>query len=250
MGHVRSLLLGLFVLVVGCATLTEPPVTVKTTAPVDQALASTIVLLGKEAPFKWKGLICAGVYVGRNYILTAHHCAVPSAFTELDQTEAEAEEVPLNPLGQVVSFVNRTPWLDSNEEPRASDKISGVVIADDDANDLSLIKTDQASPTYVIVAGYDPVVSQAVFTIGHPSGLSYSYSKGYISNTSRSLGDDSPDYMQTNLSVWHGNSGGGLFDEQGRLVGICSAMLSRQPSISFFVSIRPIRAILTGVMLF
>lgn len=235
---------------VGCTALTQPRPSYRSVAPVNQAIESTVVLLGKQSAWKWRGLICAAVYVGPHYVLTAHHCAVPAAFGELDQIEAEDSGEELDPIGQEVRFVNRATWIkhEDEESPTEEGQIKGMVIADDPANDLALIDTSARAPAYVIPADYDPLVSQEVFTIGHPSGISYSYSKGYISNPVRSLGEDSPDYTQVNLAIWHGNSGGGLFDTNGRLVGICSAMHPRQPTIAFFVSIRPIRAMLMGVL--
>jgi S1-C subfamily serine protease len=41
--------------------------------------------------------------------------------------------------------------------------------------------------------------------------------------------------IQISAPVWLGNSGGGAFDEDGRLIGICSWISKNGPQLTFFV---------------
>jgi serine protease Do len=64
--------------------------------------------------------------------------------------------------------------------------------------------------------------------IGAPFGLDYTATQGIVSALSRSLPDDNyVPFIQTDVAVNPGNSGGPLFDTEGRVVGINSQIYSR-----------------------
>ncbi len=70
------------------------------------------------------------------------------------------------------------------------------------------------------------VQGQDVFIIGNPASLPNSVSKGVVSYLNRSISTDGyiyQDVIQTDTSVNGGNSGGGMFDVNGNLVGIVNA---------------------------
>jgi hypothetical protein len=58
---------------------------------------------------------------------------------------------------------------------------------------------------------------QRVYAIGNPAGLELSLSDGLVSSIRTEKGDKQ---IQTTATVTHGSSGGGLFDEEARLIGI------------------------------
>lgn len=70
-------------------------------------------------------------------------------------------------------------------------------------------------------------VGDQVFAIGNPLGIGTSVSGGIVSGLNRDV-MDSPydDYIQTDAAINHGNSGGPLFDMEGRVVGIDTALIS------------------------
>jgi S1-C subfamily serine protease len=64
-------------------------------------------------------------------------------------------------------------------------------------------------------------VGEGVFAIGNPLGLGWSYSRGAISAIRRYSHEESLLRMiQAQLPLNPGNSGGGLYDEAGALIGI------------------------------
>lgn len=71
---------------------------------------------------------------------------------------------------------------------------------------------------------------QHVFAIGAPKGLELSISEGVISGL-RQSGDSS--FIQTTAAISPGSSGGGLFDEQGRLVGITTFFIEGGQNLNF-----------------
>jgi len=70
-------------------------------------------------------------------------------------------------------------------------------------------------------------VGEPVFAIGNPLGIGTSVSAGIISGLNRNV-QDSPydDYIQTDAAINHGNSGGPLFNMQGQVVGVDTALVS------------------------
>ena len=69
-----------------------------------------------------------------------------------------------------------------------------------------------------------------VFTIGNPIGLKYSVTSGIISGE-----QEHHDilYLQTDAAINPGNSGGPLIDQQGRLVGVNTLVMSNSQGIGF-----------------
>ena len=81
---------------------------------------------------------------------------------------------------------------------------------------------------------YDKRISsktRKVSTIGFPQGLENQVSSGWLAGR----GTDEEEMLQLNLSLNSGNSGGPLFDERGRVIGICTSTLGCAEAISFAV---------------
>ena len=77
-----------------------------------------------------------------------------------------------------------------------------------------------------------------VIAIGNPFGLGGTVTSGIISARNRSIGlSRYEDYIQTDASINSGNSGGPLFDMNGDVIGINTAILGRSGSIGIGFSI-------------
>ena len=77
-----------------------------------------------------------------------------------------------------------------------------------------------------------------VIAIGNPYGQGGTVTSGIISARNRSIGlSRYEDYIQTDASINSGNSGGPLFDMNGDVIGINTAILGRSGSIGIGVSI-------------
>ena len=120
-----------------------------------------------------------------------------------------------------------------------ADKIT-VITADDTEYETELvgsdIKTDIALVKVLHPNGFEPAsfadsdsvrVGNTVFAIGNPFGLGNSVSMGIISAKERDI-EKGPydDFLQTDASINQGNSGGPLFNMNGEIVGMNTAIFS------------------------
>jgi serine protease Do len=102
------------------------------------------------------------------------------------------------------------------------------VVGIDARTDVAVLKID-AKNLPVVRLG-DPRALKAgewVIAIGSPFGFENSVTAGIVSATARSLADAYTPYIQTDVAVNPGNSGGPLFNLQGEVVGINSQIYSR-----------------------
>ena len=104
-------------------------------------------------------------------------------------------------------------------------------IGGDARTDIALLKVDKTdlSPITLPKDFADLKLGQAVIAIGNPLGvLGNSVSDGILSSLTRSvsIGGSTMKLLQTTAAVNHGNSGGGLFDLDGRLIGMVNAKIS------------------------
>jgi serine protease Do len=103
------------------------------------------------------------------------------------------------------------------------------VVGTDKIYDIAVLKIDASNlPTVAIGNSNDLKPGQWVVAIGSPYGLDHSVSAGIVSYVGRSLGPDQSDvpFIQTDVPINRGNSGGPLFDLAGEVVGINSQIFS------------------------
>ena len=133
------------------------------------------------------------------YILTNHHV--------VDQ----AEEIQ-------VQFADRSEY-------------TATVVGSDRRSDLALLKIEANDLPSLEFADSDSIkVGAWVLAIGSPFGLDYSVTAGIISAIGRSLptvqGENYVPFIQTDVAINRGNSGGPLFNLDGQVVGINSQIYS------------------------
>jgi serine protease Do len=107
--------------------------------------------------------------------------------------------------------------------------LPATVVGQDDLTDLAVIKVRAETPLPAVKWGNsdDLQVGQSVIVIGNPYGMGISVSTGIVSGLDRDMREGPyDDYIQTDAAINHGNSGGPMFDLQGRVVGINSVVFS------------------------
>jgi serine protease Do len=116
------------------------------------------------------------------------------------------------------------------------------VVGSDKQSDVALIKIEGKNlPTVKIGDSRQAKVGEWVVAIGSPYGFDNSVSAGIVSAKARSLPDASyTQFIQTDVAVNPGNSGGPLFNLAGEVIGINSQIYSRSggyQGISFAIPI-------------
>lgn len=103
------------------------------------------------------------------------------------------------------------------------------VIGMDRETDLALLKIDGTNYPALEIGDSEALrQGQLVMAFGNPLGLEASVSMGVVSSTGRQLkSDDTAVYIQTDAPINPGNSGGPLVDDQGRVVGINTLIISQ-----------------------
>jgi len=102
------------------------------------------------------------------------------------------------------------------------------VIGSDPKTDVALIKIDARGLPVVHIGNPREVKpGQWVVAVGSPFGFENSVTAGIVSAKSRSLSDSYVPFIQTDVAVNPGNSGGPLFDMNGNVVGINSQIYSQ-----------------------
>jgi serine protease Do len=108
-------------------------------------------------------------------------------------------------------------------------EFTAKVIGTDPQTDLAIVKVDAKNLPAVTFADSDRVeVGDRVLAVGNPFGIGQTVTSGMVSGLGRAtLGLDYEDFIQTDAAINPGNSGGALVDAEGRLVGVNTAILSR-----------------------
>jgi serine protease Do len=103
------------------------------------------------------------------------------------------------------------------------------VIGRDTKSDLALLKVSPKKPLADVKFGSSDAIEVGdwVMAIGNPFGLGGSVSMGIISAKSRDINSGPyDDYLQTDAAINKGNSGGPLFNMNGEVIGVNTAIIS------------------------
>ncbi len=213
------------ILLGACARPTLPPPVITTASHVSAAselVAKTVALMALDEEGEPRAF-CSGVWVSTSYILTANHC--------VDDAEA----------GDEIAYVVRDDaYLPGSDErkPFVLTRSSKVAAFDAD-HDLALLRAVEP-PSHAVALPAIGAIRQGAFAqaMGHSLGLLFSYSNGTIAAV-RSMEVNGMDlvWVQAAVPISPGNSGGGLYDEDGDLIGIAHASYSspRAQLLNLFV---------------
>lgn len=102
------------------------------------------------------------------------------------------------------------------------------VIGVDPVTDLAVLRMEVDEPMPSVSFGDSDTarVGDWVIAIGNPFGLGGTLTAGVVSARGRDAGGQYDDYIQTDVAINTGNSGGPLFDMDGNVVGVNTLILS------------------------
>ncbi|MEE9454139.1 MAG: Do family serine endopeptidase [Paracoccaceae bacterium] len=152
---------------------------------------------GDDSPqFRGEALGSGFIVSADGYIVTNNHVI------------ADADEI-------VVEFFN-------------GDTLVAEVVGRDERTDIAVLKVQSDTVLPFVQFGDSDVarVGDWVMAVGNPLGQGFSVSAGIISARNRTLAGAYDDFIQTDAAINRGNSGGPLFNMDGEVIGVNTAILS------------------------
>ncbi|WP_299211866.1 Do family serine endopeptidase [uncultured Tateyamaria sp.] len=110
----------------------------------------------------------------------------------------------------------------------SGEKLVAELVGTDPNTDIALLKVeaDEALPHVPFGDSDTARVGDWVVAMGNPLGQGFSVSAGIVSARNRALSGSYDDYIQTDAAINRGNSGGPLFNMDGEVIGVNTAILS------------------------
>lgn len=107
-------------------------------------------------------------------------------------------------------------------------EIDATVVGSDERTDVALLKVNGSGFPELRTGDVDKLrVGEPVLAIGSPFGFDYSASAGIVSAKMRNMmGETAVPFIQTDVALNPGNSGGPLFNRRGEVVGVNSRIFS------------------------
>jgi serine protease Do len=110
----------------------------------------------------------------------------------------------------------------------SGDTLDAKLVGTDPKTDIALLKVESEEPLPFVQFGDSDLmrVGDWVMAMGNPLGQGFSVSAGIVSARNRALSGSYDDFIQTDAAINRGNSGGPLFNMDGQVIGVNTAILS------------------------
>jgi S1-C subfamily serine protease len=141
----------------------------------------------------------------------------------------------------VIAQANRVMVTTINKNSLPA-KILGV----DGFRDLALLKVEGNFEKIELADSDEIQVGEKVIAIGNPLGLSFTVTEGIISAKDRIGPTKLSEYLQTDVSLNPGNSGGPLIDTSGKVVGINNFKVGGAESLGFALESNVIKEVINS----
>ncbi len=175
------------------------------------------------------------------YVLTCHH-VISSGGTItvylLDENSNDYMDSDYNEEYALTGEIGNKVYSGNSVTLVGSDKDSDVAVLKLDLSNTK-INAENIEEAEVLPSDYKLRAGESVFAIGNPTGsLPSTVSAGYISHLNRETVVGDVGYMtlnQINVDIYHGNSGGGLYNYYGELVGLTNAGSDENSGINYAI---------------
>ena len=206
----RALALALAALAIGAPAYAEEPL--RTPQEIARAAFPSVVMVMLREAGTERTSLGSGFFVGEGLVATNFHVI------------AGMTDGVVRVIGQERRFA-----------------VAGVV-AMDRAHDLAVLKLEDAGPAALPLGRSDALsVADKVYAIGNPRGLEGTFSEGLVSSIRRQDGET---MLQITAPISQGSSGGPVFDDRGRVVGVAVGMIQDGQNLNFAIPVDYLAALL------
>lgn len=116
-----------------------------------------------------------------------------------------------------------------------------MVVSTDSEKDLALLKINGLFDPLELAAPGSVQIGENVIAIGNPLGLSFTVTEGIVSAIDREGPNKLKAYIQTDVTLNPGNSGGPLIDTEGNVIGVNNFKLGNAEGLGFALDSRFVR---------
>ncbi len=139
----------------------------------------------------------------------------------------------------VKGYENVTVIDNSGKESKAK------VVATQPVRDLAILKAQKDFESYIELGDSDEVlIGEKVIAIGSPEGLEFTVTQGIVSATDRVFKEDEGSFIQTDVPINTGSSGGPLVNTEGKVIGINTFKLEGSESLGFAIPSNDVKELL------
>lgn len=125
---------------------------------------------------------------------------------------------------------------------------TATFVGKDELRDLALLKLDGEYLALELADSDELQAGKKVIAIGNPLGLAFTVTEGIVSATNRVGPNGLFEYVQTDVSLNPGNSGGPLIDTQGKVVGINNFKIGGAEALGFALESDAIRSSINAIL--
>lgn len=226
-GPITSALAGVSLLVLAAC-----PATAQTLSPQEvfrRVAPSVVVVEVKEYPEKGKPRLIGS---GSGVVIPSREKDVTVVVTNCHVVD----KAPYGVVGLTAGEINGLGWV-AGKDPARDLCVVHALFYGADAKGTPLMDDKgevayRKLPAVQVGSSQWLQVGDPVYALGAPQGLELSLSSGLVSGFREHKGSE---YIQTTAPISKGSSGGGLFDAQGRLVGITTMYAKDGQALNFAV---------------
>jgi len=198
---------------------------------INNILNSSVIVYGREG-------LGSGTVIKKTkkemYILTCHH--VIKDVIDLN-----------NDMVKVIVAYSKYKYENNKYKSIGQILYTGEIYKNNELLDLTILKVNFVDENLIEVklAENEPKLGDIIYTVGNPLGVERNLSKGIISN----IVDE---FYISDGTVTLGNSGGGLFNDKGELIGVPEKvpgyMLSPESGMGMSINLKIIKEFVKGVI--
>ena len=111
--------------------------------------------------------------------------------------------------------------------------LSAQIIGFDSSADIALLKIGESLESFEFLDSDEIVVGEKVIAIGNPLGLSFTVTEGIVSAVNREGPNGLGAYIQTDVPLNRGNSGGPLINKAGKVIGVNNFKVGEAEALGF-----------------